>query len=125
MVMGISRRKHRTGKRGACPRQIWSFMADGERGRPPTRGPGQDSGPRRSPDGSTLAFLSTRHCLRRRRGRGRVRQPTSTECSTGVALGVSGASCQKIQAEAMVMRPMVAKVARKANSAWVCAADAK
>lgn len=39
---------------------IWTFAADGAGGRQLTRGPGQDSGPRWSPDGSQLAFVSTR-----------------------------------------------------------------
>jgi dipeptidyl aminopeptidase/acylaminoacyl peptidase len=39
---------------------IWTFALDGSQGGQLTRGPGQDSGPRWSPDGSQLAFISTR-----------------------------------------------------------------
>lgn len=39
---------------------IWTFALDGSAARQLTRGPGQDSAPRWSPDGTQLAFISTR-----------------------------------------------------------------
>jgi dipeptidyl aminopeptidase/acylaminoacyl peptidase len=39
---------------------IWTFALDGSAARQLTRGPGQDMSPQWSPDGSRLAFISTR-----------------------------------------------------------------